>query len=277
MTPRRVDTPSSSIRCITARWSHDSGEFDAVALPVRARPCGLGGSPRPVDRGQTAMRTPRDTSTLLDNRRESRELHPPDRGLHVGHPEIEPDFRIALENDFAGPVSHRIGHAHRMLPPEAELAIELRARGRDHAAVACGDDLPRVKREAGDVAVRLPDLLPPAIPQNLAAARAGGVLDDRNASAAADLDDAREIARHAELMDAQNRLRARGECRFDQRRVHVVGPGLDVDEDRCRATVPDGVRRRDERVADGDDLVTALPTARSARWSAVVQLDTAHA
>ncbi len=36
-----------------------------------------------------------------------------------------------------------------------------------------------------------------------------------------DLDDARQIARHPELVDAEDRLRALGDRRLDQRRVHV--------------------------------------------------------
>ena len=64
-------------------------------------------------------------------------------------------------------------------------------------------------------------------------------------------------------------------ARGDRRGVDVEAVRLDVDEDRRRAALADGVGRGDEGVADGDDLVArADADARAARGAAPsVQLD----
>ena len=86
-----------------------------------------------------------------------------------------------------------------------------------------------------------------------------------DAASTADLDDAGEIAGHAELVHAQNRLRASGDRRLDQRRIHVERAGLDVDEHRRGAAIADGVGRGDEGMADGDDLVAGADADRQQR------------
>src|SRR6266571_1352345 len=143
-----------------------------------------------------------------------------------------------------------------MLPPLAELPIQVSIRGREHPAVAGRNNFPRMKRKACDIAVRLPNRLPLSIPKDLAANRAGCILNDWHPEAAAYLNDATDIARHPQLMYAQNGLRTLRRCRFDQRRIHVVGTRLDVAEYRSCTAVPDSVRRRDERMADRDDFIT---------------------
>ena len=70
--------------------------------------------------------------------------------------------------------------------------------------------------------MRLADLLPPAIPENLAAARAGCVLDHRNSTAPADFDDAARS--HGMPSWCTHKMAfVRAEIAgFNQRRVHVV-------------------------------------------------------
>ena len=55
--------------------------------------------------------------------------------------------------------------------------VDFRVVGGQHATIARGDDLTRVKRKAGNIAVRLADSLPMIVPQYFAAQRAGRVLD----------------------------------------------------------------------------------------------------
>ena len=81
---------------------------------------------------------------------------------------------------------------------------------------------------------------------------------------ARDRHEAAQIARHADLMHTQDGARARRDGRFDQRRVDIEGRGIDIDEDRHRAAVADGVGGRDEGVADRDDLVAWLDSRRRA-------------
>src|SRR6185436_16631056 len=81
---------------------------------------------------------------------------------------------------------------------------------------------------------------------------------DRDAVHPADLEDAREVARHAELVDDENCARLRRQRRRDALRIDVTGRRFDVDEHRRPAAVADGVGGGDERMADRDDLVAGL-------------------
>jgi hypothetical protein len=75
-----------------------------------------------------------------------------------------------------------------------------------HTTFACGNDLPRVKGKAGDVAVRTPDPLPlPVLRFEFGTDGAGGILDDWQTVHAGDRQDLAEIARHSHLMNAQDR------------------------------------------------------------------------
>src|SRR5437667_172866 len=93
-----------------------------------------------------------------------------------------------------------------------------------------------------------------APPNTARPARAGArrVLDDAQPVAMRDADDRREIARHADLVHAENRAGSAGDGRCNQRRIDVERAGIDVDEHRYRAAVADRIRRRDEGVADRD-------------------------
>ena len=74
-----------------------------------------------------------------------------------------------------------------------------------------------------------------AVPEDLAADGAGGVLDDGQAVAPADLDRRAQVAGHAQLVDAQDRLASRGViARSIKVGIDVVAVRLDVDEDRRR-------------------------------------------
>src|SRR5262249_50684148 len=183
-------------------------------------------------------------------------------GLQVGHAVVEAEHLVRLEDDFRRAVSHGVGNAHAVLPPQPEAGIPFRTGRRDHPAVAGRNDLARMERKTGDVAVRFADSLPPAIDAYLAPDRAGGILDDPEAVASSQYHNRVHLARHAELMHAENRPGAARDRRLDGRRIHVERRRLDVDEHGGRTAVPDGVPPRDERGADGNDF---LPGAHAPR------------
>src|SRR5690606_8284993 len=110
----------------------------------------------------------------------------------------------------------------------------------------------------GDIAMGLADLLPLALPQDFAADGTGGILDHRDGVSLPDCNYGREVAGHAELVNAEDRPGARRDCRLDQIGIDVVAIRLDVDEDGNSPTVADRIRGRDEGVTDGDDLVAGL-------------------
>ena len=149
---------------------------------------------------------------------------------------------------------HRVGHAHAVLAQQPELLIPLGVRRRDHAAVAGGQHLARVEREAGDVAVRPADPFPPASQRSRCRSRrprprrAAGPLRWATSSTPRDRTACRSGARTGSPGSRADGL-------LDSQRVDVEAIGLDVDEHRRRAAVADGVGGGDERVADGDDLV----------------------
>ena len=90
-----------------------------------------------------------------------------------------------------------------------------------------------MEREAGDVAVRPADPLPARHRQDLAADGAGRVLDQRQAMALRPIaQHARQIAGHADLVDAEDGPGRGGDRRLDQAGIDVVAARLDVDEDR---------------------------------------------
>ena len=142
---------------------------------------------------------------------------------------------------------------------------------RDHPALAGGDDLARVQREAGQRPERADR--PPAVRR---ADRAGGVLDHRSARGR------RRASRNAS-MSAGSPTWWTGMIAFVRGviarsavgRVEVVGARVDVGEDRRRAALPDRVGGGDERQRRDDHLVARArrPTrrgrgaARSCSWS----------
>ena len=101
-----------------------------------------------------------------------------DSSLDVGHPVVVPEHRMLLEDDRVRAVPLAVVHAHPVLAKQAERRVEFRIVGGQHPAVTGTDHLARMEREAGDSPVRPADLLPGAVPEDLAADCAGGVLDD---------------------------------------------------------------------------------------------------
>jgi hypothetical protein len=77
-----------------------------------------------------------------------------------------------------------------------------------------------------------------------------------------DVGDGRHVGRQAEQVDRADGSGARRDGRLDQPGIHVVGVGLDVDEDGRRARRQHGAARRVEGVTDRDDLVSGLEVER---------------
>src|SRR6266511_3286140 len=130
-----------------------------------------------------------------------------------------------------------------------QLVLALVVR-RDGAALTRRDLLVRIEREHRRVAVR-PDG-PPFVPRSERLAR---VLDERETVLAAELQQRIELARVAEDVDCDDRLRPLGDGSLDGGRIEVVRVWIDVREHRCGALVDRAVRRRDERERRRDHLV----------------------
>ena len=113
-----------------------------------------------------------------------------------------------------------------------------------------------MKREARDVAMRFSDPFPRAVPEDLAADRASGVLDERKRMLLRDFDQAAKIAGHADLMHAKYRPGLRTNGCLNQGRVHVIGSRINIDEDGKRSAIAHAVGGRDVGMADGNYLVT---------------------
>ena len=163
--------------------------------------------------------------------------------------------RYSSKTTLVGLVPDGVGDRHRVLPLEAESPGELGVPGGEHPAVARGDDLPGVEREAGHRPVRPTDALPGAVPLDLAAERAGRVLDHGQAAGAGDPEDALQVAGKAELVHAQHGARARRERLLEPGRVEAERVFLDIHEDGTCAHGDDRVRRGDEAVAHRDHVV----------------------
>src|SRR5690606_11326995 len=99
-----------------------------------------------------------------DNFRQALELFPAHRRLNIGHPIVESERWIRLEDHLFRSMPLRIGYAHRVLAQQAEATVPIGIARRDHASVTRADHLSRVKGKAGRVRVRRPDLLPSAAP-----------------------------------------------------------------------------------------------------------------
>ena len=237
----------------------------AETLPVGTRPGRLEGQGDPLHAGELFGIAQRELTAALDGGGQAFELLAAHRSLDVGEPVVVADRWIALEDHLARGVPRRVRHAHAVLPQEAELRIPVVARGGEHPAVARREQLARMEGEAGDVAMGPADALPFAVPEDLAAHRAGCVLDHGQLSALADLDDGLQLTGHADLMHAEDGTRPRRDRVLDAGRVDVEGPGPDVDEHGKRAAVADHVGGGDVRMADGDDLIAGPHAHRQKR------------
>src|SRR5215831_18142248 len=112
-----------------------------------------------------------------------------------------------------------------------------------------------MKREARNLPAWPPNRLPLSIDPNLAAHGASRILDQGYAVSVCDFDQRRQVARHAHLMDRQDRPRARRYCFCYAIWIDIVGIRIDIDEDGICSTISDGVRGRDKRMAGRDHLV----------------------
>src|SRR5205807_966417 len=92
---------------------------------------------------------------------------------------------------------------HAVLAPEPELRVPRGIRGGQHPAITSRQELARMERETGDIAVRFPDPFPLALPEDFATGRTGRVFDHRQGVPTGYLDDALQVAGHAHLMDTE--------------------------------------------------------------------------
>ena len=174
------------------------------------------------------------------------ELDEGDRREDVGEVRLVAGHRDVVERAVAA--------AHQ--PEIADRLRDVVPVRRDEAALACGDVLGRVEREAGRVGE----------PAQLAAAigalgRVRRVLDHRDP----ELPDRIHVARLPGEMDGHDRLRPLGDRRPDQRGIDVQVAFSHVDEDRRRARVDDHVRGRRPGDRRRDHLVSLADPERDER------------
>jgi hypothetical protein len=173
------------------------------------------------------------------------QLYESDRRRDVGHPEVVAEHLELV----AGP--------HPLVPVEPQPVGHGVVVGRREAALGGRHVLRRVQAERP-----VPER-PGHPPPERRAVGLAGVLDHRQPVAVGDRPDHVHVGDQPEQVDRADRPRPRRDRPLDLLGVDQVGVGLDVDEDGRGAGVEDGVGRRGERVADGDDLVARTePEAR---------------
>src|SRR5918992_76712 len=170
------------------------------------------------------------------------ELGNPDRGLEIRPAIVEPEPHV-VEPAAPGVFASLVPHADDQLPrllvvggddaafARRDLLVGIEAEDRRHAVAADGNALV------------------------LGAKGLRGVLDQRQAVPLRDRAQLVELARVAEDVDRDDRLRARRDRRLDGRRIHVQRARIDVRENGDAALEDEAVRRRRERERGGDDLV----------------------
>ena len=166
-----------------------------------------------------------------DDLRHALQLLASDRRLDVGHAVVVADLGMRLEDHLWRGVAHGVGNAHAVLAKPAETGGPSR-HCRQHAAVAGADDLARMEREAGDVAVRLADFLPPAVPQRISLPMAQAASSISGQAVAPRTAGSPQVAGHADLVHAEDRPRARRDGGLDSSGSMLKVVGLDVDEHR---------------------------------------------
>ncbi len=129
-----------------------------------------------------------------------------DRRLDVGHPVVEPDDRVLLEDHLVGAVAHSVADAHPVLAQQSELVVDSALSVVSIPPSPVVITLRGWKEKQAIVAVWSPDVLPSAVPPDLAADGARGVLDDGSPCSAATATMRGKVARHAHLVDAEDRL-----------------------------------------------------------------------
>ena len=88
------------------------------------------------------------------------------------------------------------------------------------------------------------------------------ILDHGQVVALGELEDRVHVDALPEDVHGHDRARPVGDRRLELRHVHVVGAGLDVDEDRRRTDVRDRLGGREEGERRGDDLVALADAHR---------------
>ena len=195
------------------------------------------------------MYQPGDALARGEQLLEPGELRDPDRAEKVGQPVVETgrrDVEVAARHDaVVAELAERIG--------------ELRLVGRDGPALARGDDLARVERQAAHQAERSARRIPVA-----GAERAGGVLDEDDILGNGRLQ-LLPLDRAPEEVDGEHGLRPRRHRVGDAGDVDVERVGIDIDEDGAGSAELDDVRRRRERVGGNDHLVAGADAERQHR------------
>ena len=92
-----------------------------------------------------------------------------------------------------------------------------------------------------------------------------GVLDHGNPVMCRDGMHGVNVSREPGDVHGHHRLRPARDCTFDQRRIDVQCPGLDVDKDRPGVEIADDLRRRGKRIRRRYHLVAALQSYRVQR------------
>ena len=119
-----------------------------------------------------------------------------------------------------------------MLAVQSKLFVPFRIAGRQHAAVAGGDDLARMKRKTSNVAMRLADFLPATVQIDLAADRTGRIFHERQSVLIGNRSESFQIAGHAHLMNSQDRPSLRGDGFLNSARINIEGGRLNIDKNR---------------------------------------------
>ena len=225
--------------------------------PTRAR----GGTTTPGTAASRSLIARRQLPAPRDDRRQPFQLLAADRRLDVGQPVVEADDSDRLDDDLRRVMTHGVGHAHAVMPQQPELARLARRspssacrRRRSTAACAGGTRSRRRRRAAGRCAAT----------RRSSGSRCRRRRRHPRSPAAPWRRPTATMAARSHGMPSwwtQSIAFVRGVMApSTQRGIDVERGELDVDEDRRRAAVADGVGGRDERVADRDDLV-ARPDA----------------
>src|ERR1039458_5220994 len=115
-----------------------------------------------------------------------------------------------------------------------------------------------MERETGDVAVRLANFLPVAVPKDLTSDGTGGILDQRKVMPTRQRQQCAEVAGHSDLVDAEDGFRPRCDSRLYECGDHIEGPRIDVHKHRNGPAIPHAVGSRNIGVADRDHVITWL-------------------
>ena len=191
----------------------------------------------------------------FDLRAQASEARPDDRRAQVVEAVVEADLDHVVAHGGAAMAVHgRRGHPLRA--QAADPLGDLVGVGAERAALPHAQDLVRKEREAAGQAVGAELLRAVVGPGSV-----GGVLDQGQAPALAELGEIGDLDRIARPVDRDHGLGALGDERLDRFRVHVQVVALatdDVAEDGPGAAVADGVGGRDEGERRDDHLVARL-------------------